>query len=516
LTYGRVRLDNRRTMPAPTEPAVDLGPVPVVFGDGTADGAVATPRAEVTRLRDLSSAQKKSGVAAWLGWLFDGLDMHLYTFVAAPLVAILVGAAAADQPDVKEKAAWIQASFLVGWAVGGAFFGRLGDLVGRSRSLALTILTYALFTGLSFFVTEWWHLLICRFLAALGIGGEWAVGSSLLSETWPAKWRAWVAAVLQTGVNLGVILACVVYAVLADDRTFDVLHGLIPGLPRNFYLRGVFLVGILPAVMVFWIRRHVPEPEEWAAARAKSLLAVAPPSAARASPAAGPPSDVLEYAPPAPAPPRVSDLFRGDVRRITLLTIGVCSFALTGWWAFMFWSLQHVRGLPSLSTWRAADREQLISMMFLLIIGVSIAGNFVAAALARRLGYRNSIAVMCLLFSVALAGAYYKPRTHEELYLWLPMVGFCSGVFGLFTMYLPPLFPTLLRTTGAGFSYNIGRIVAAAGTVVFAFGLKVTDLRGALLSVALLFVPAAIIAVLMPDLRDVPPGEQRGFELKGR
>ena len=106
---------------------------------------------------------------------------------------------------VKEKSSWIQAAFLIGWALGGGFFGRIGDRLGRSRALSLTILTYALFTGLSFFAQTWWQLLIFRFLAALGIGGEWAVGASLLSETWPRRWRPWIAAVLQTGVNIGVL-----------------------------------------------------------------------------------------------------------------------------------------------------------------------------------------------------------------------------------------------------------------------------------------------------------------------
>ena len=94
----------------------------------------------------------------------------------------------------------------MGWALGGGFFGRIGDRLGRSRALSLTILTYALFTGLSFFAQTWWQLLIFRFLAALGIGGEWAVGASLLSETWPRRWRPWIAAVLQTGVNLGILV----------------------------------------------------------------------------------------------------------------------------------------------------------------------------------------------------------------------------------------------------------------------------------------------------------------------
>ena len=150
------------------------------------------------RLRDITGDQWKSGWAAWLGWIFDGLDMHLYTLVAVPFVALLLGGVAEDSFEVKEKAGFIQASFLVGWAMGGAFFGVVGDRLGRSRALMLTILTYALFTGLSFFAQTWWQLMICRFLAALGIGGEWAVGASLLSETWPARWRPWMAAILQS------------------------------------------------------------------------------------------------------------------------------------------------------------------------------------------------------------------------------------------------------------------------------------------------------------------------------
>src|SRR5215475_14571375 len=109
--------------------------------------------AEVRSLRDVSPAQWKSGIAAWLGWLFDGLDMHLYTLVAAPFVMQLVTASSLADPQVKRYSSWIQAAFLIGWALGGGFFGRVGDLLGRSRALSLTIVTYALFTGLSSFAT---------------------------------------------------------------------------------------------------------------------------------------------------------------------------------------------------------------------------------------------------------------------------------------------------------------------------------------------------------------------------
>src|ERR1700740_3707683 len=118
------------------------------------------PGGEAAHLRDLSPRQWKSGIAAWLGWMFDGLDMHLYVLVAAPFVAHLLGVASERDPLVGYYSSWIQAAFLIGWALGGGFFGRIGDRLGRSRALMLTILTYALFTGLLFFAQTWWQLLI--------------------------------------------------------------------------------------------------------------------------------------------------------------------------------------------------------------------------------------------------------------------------------------------------------------------------------------------------------------------
>src|SRR5437762_2073358 len=204
----------------------------------------------------ISKQQWRSGIAAWLGWTFDGLDMHLYTLVATPFVAHLIGAASMTDSKVPWYSSIIQGGFLLGWALGGAFFGRIGDRLGRSRALCLTVLTYALFTGLSFFAQTWWQLFLFRFLSALGIGGEWAVGASLLSETWPKSWRAWIAAVLQSGVNIGILLAVLSNWLMAP---------IVSTQPR--YL---FLVGILPALLVLWIRRAVPEPEEWKQARSEA------------------------------------------------------------------------------------------------------------------------------------------------------------------------------------------------------------------------------------------------------
>lgn len=419
--------------------------------------ATPAPPARMT-LRDLSPSQWKSGIAAWLGWLFDGLDLHLYTLVATSFVTLLLGfsgALSSGQADeVAQKAGWIQAAFLVGWALGGTFFGRLGDIIGRSRALSLTILTYALFTGLSFFAVEWWHLLIFRFLAALGIGGEWAVGSTLLAETWPSGWRKWIAAVLQSAVNIGILIAC--------------LAGfLMKSLPPNW----IFLVGILPAVIVFWIRRHVPEPESWHENRATKVKA-----------------------------PSMMELFRGNLTKITVPAVIVCAFSLTGWWAFLFWQAQMVRGLAGASGLSAVDTNSLVSRGFFTLIFVSIPANFFAGWLATKVGYRRAIALMFAGFVVTILLAFRIPHSLEAMvFFWLPAVGFWSGVYGLFTMFLPPLFPSLLRTTGAGFCYNIGRLAAAAGTVLLS---AKGDLRLALSWVSVLWIPAIMAIFFLPEPDD--------------
>jgi len=401
----------------------------------------------------ITPQQWRSGIAAWLGWTFDGLDMHLYTLVAAPFVAQLIHAGATTDPRVGRYSSIIQGAFLLGWAFGGAFFGRIGDRLGRARTLSLTVLTYAAFTGLSFFAQTWWHLLIFRFLAALGVGGEWAVGASLLAETWPRQWRPWVAAVLQTGVNVGILGAGLANFVLASAPP-----------------RCLFLVGVLPALLVFWIRRAVPETEEWRAARAQTTS----------------------------RQPDLRDLFRGPTRAVTLWVVLVCGISLTAHWAFMFWHQQHLRNLPEVLSWTDQERNKLASVAMYLVIGSSIAGNFFAGWLSRRLGYGATIVSMFAAYFLAMVGAYGVPRDHFGLLCWFPLIGFCQGAFALFTMYLPPLFPTLLRTTGAGFSYNIGRVTAAFGTVFFGLFSTVGDHRAVLLYAGFLFLPAAVAALYLP------------------
>jgi MFS family permease len=410
---------------------------------------------EATNFRSLTSQQKKSGLAAWLGWMFDGLDMHIYTLVATPFVAQLLVLPRTDK-QVGEKGALINAAFLIGWALGGAFFGRIGDVMGRSRALCLTILCYAGFTGLSAISTEWWHLMVFRFLSALGIGGEWAVGASLLSETWPKRWRPWIAATLQTAVNIGVLLACF----------FGYLF-------ENAEPRYIFLVGVFPALIVLWIRRAVPETEEWHAARASSEK-----------------------------PPGLTDLFRGAAAKTTWIVLAICGVSLTAHWTFMFWQQKYIRDLPEVRDLSSAGQNRAAVIALMVLMAGSILGNYAAAAVARAVGYRKAVVSFCLVYGVVMGVTFLEARAHFTVLIGFFFIGLCQGVFGLFTMCLPPLFPTLLRTTGAGFCYNIGRLIAAGGTVFFGLFTKVGDVRQALLYAAILFIPAAGLACWLPEPKD--------------
>lgn len=396
--------------------------------------------------------------AAWIGWAFDGLDGYLYTLVALPFVAELLRQGASPA-EVAAKASLIQAVFMFGWAAGGAVFGRIGDRLGRSKTLTLTILTYAIFTGGSFLAQAWWHLLIFRFLAALGIGGEWAAGSALVSETLHSRHRAWASALLQTGYMTGMILAA--YTV-GDVRS----HGLD--------YRCVFLIGILPAFATVWILRAVPEPEEWRGERARSAM------------------------------PPVTAIFRPGVLNRTVLALTFTGICLTTVWAFLYFVNPMLRGLPEVARLAKVEQDQLVMHVTIVFTLWTIVGNFFATYLAKFIGYRKAFAFLMAAALVCFYFGFGKPHPLGEVCWWLNAVSFFgTGIFATFPLYVPRLFPVLIRTTAAGFSYNFGRVMAGVGTLI---GGQLTMLAGGpakvLWWVGFLYVPGFCVALFMPEPKD--------------
>jgi MFS family permease len=403
----------------------------------------------------ITKQQGMTFLAAWLGWAFDGLDSVLYTLVALPFVGELLHKAPKD-PETLSKAAIIQAVFFVGWALGGFVFGRIGDKIGRTKTLNLTILTYACFTGLSFISGEWWHLLIFRFIAALGIGGEWAAGSALVAETLPKRFHHWASATLQSGYMIGILLA---------SLTLNYLSAYPP--------KWVFLIGIIPAFATLWIRKAVPEPEEWSGAKEKQ-----------------------------PAPP-ISALFGPKTLKTTLKVMTMSAINLCGAWTIIFFAAQLIRTHPENAGMSPKQLAQLVAAVTAIYMVWNIAGNYFAAAVSKWLGYRKGLIVLLTITLIAFLVGFGVPRSLSDTRLWISILGFTAlGVFGIFPLYFPPLFPTLLRTTGAGFCYNMGRLITAGTTFVASM---LHDARTAIFYSGFLYIFAILLAFTMPEPKHHEP-----------
>jgi len=405
------------------------------------------------------NVNKKGFIAAWLGWAFDGLDGYLYAMVALPFVTELLGSGH-SVGEAKERAAWVQAAFLIGWAIGGAVCGRMGDKIGRSKTLTLTILTYAIFTGLSYVATSWQMLMVFRFISALGIGGEWAAGSALVSETLHSKHRAWASATLQSGYMFGMIGAALTVGWLG-------VH------PRN-----VFLVGIIPALLTLWIRKAVPEPDVWEGERKSREM------------------------------PKISALFSPEVRGTTLLVLTMTSICLTTIWAFLFFNSQILQGLAEVKKLPPADAGALIRNVTIVFCLWNVVGNFVASYLAKAIGTRKAFALYLAAACATFLLGFNPPLSlnspdlmHSATFWFNTTMFFGTGVFAIFPLYIPALFPTLLRTTGAGFCYNFGRLVAAFGTLA---GGAITARAGgpamAVWWIGFLYIPGVILSFFMPEM----------------
>lgn len=411
----------------------------------------------------ISKTQIQGYVAAWLGWAFDGLDSVLYTLVALPFVTQLVGAVS-DPTEPKKRAALIQGFFMFGWALGGAVFGRVGDRIGRTRTLTLTILIYALFTGLSAFAHEWWHLLIFRFIAALGIGGEWAAGSSLVSETMHPKHKAWASALLQTGLQAGMIMASITVIYFPG---FLVSHGWAS---QDDVYRWVFVVGASPALLTFWIRKAVPEPEAWHEARKGQEM------------------------------PKISDLFAPSLRVVTLKVLVFLALSLTSVWTFIFFAAQIIQTHPEVKDMKPTEVQALVGHVTIVYLLWNVAGNFFATYLAKGIGIRNTLALLCgASLAIGWLG-FGVPHPLVETEYWIYAMSFAAlGLFGLFPLYIPPLFPTLLRTTGSGFCYNIGRLAAGVGTIFAAQIVKSVGAGKPVAIVGSLFAVGLVLSFFMPE-----------------
>ncbi|MDZ4860145.1 MAG: MFS transporter [Candidatus Hydrogenedentes bacterium] len=367
-------------------------------------------------------------IAAFLGWLFDGFEMGLFPFVARPaLTSMFPGAAGVDMSVVDqfvgEWMGYITALFLLGAATGGWLFGWLGDKIGRVRAMSLSILTYSIFTGMGYFAGEPWHLGAFRFLAALGMGGEWSLGVALVMEVWPEKFRPLMAGLIGAAANFGFLLVGYVGNLLVRMAADS-------GEPDPW--RAMWLVGVLPALLVFFIRLFVPESKRWQ-------------------------QSVIDHKDNAP----LREIFEPQRLRNTLLGIAFASVALIGTWGTVQWIPLWIDQMTGQSIPDAKGTAIKLSAVGAII------GCLVGPILGGIIGRRPTYFLLCLS-SLVTCGYMYLANLEYGLTLQLLILltGFTTAAFyGWFPLFLPELFPTRMRATGQGVCYNTGRVFAAFGAV---------------------------------------------------
>lgn len=370
-------------------------------------------------------------IIATLGWMFDTFDHNLFTVIRQKSVLnLLEGNVPPGQLDAAAKTvgAHITSVFLIGWALGGFFFGVMGDRLGRVRTMAIAILTYAVFTGLNALVQNPLQYAVCRFLTAFGVGGEFAAGTALVAEVWPERSRAMALGTLQALSAVGNMLAAVVSLVLSGVSW-----------------RWVYVVGALPALLVIWIQLAVREPERWTKAK-------------QAADAEGG-SDLGA----------MSALFCDpELRRNTIAGVLLALAGVGGLWGVAFFLPDligsvlkpAVAALPKAA--QDAQLQRFRSYAFFVQQAGAFFGMFAYAVLSERMGRKPSLLFFLMLAFVVVQGTFWGVRDITSACLWAFALGFSAlAPFSAYAVYFPELFPTRVRATGVGFCYNCARLLAA-------------------------------------------------------
>ena len=389
---------------------------------------------------------RRALVAASLGWMLDSFDVMIYALV---LVAVMN-----DLSMTPPTAGLLGSLTLVASAVGGMLFGVIADRFGRTRALIGSILIYSIFTAACGLSQTIWQLAIFRVLLGLGMGGEWASGAALVSETWPAEHRGKALGIMQSSWAIGYGAAAIVTAIVMP------LWG----------WRAVFFVGILPALITLWVRKSVEEPAIWQQRRN-----------------------------PTSAGDAFRQLFAPPLVGITAMVTLMNACTMFAWWGFNLWlpgylSMPPERGGIGLST--------TMMSTFVVAMQVGMWFGYVTFGYVADLVGRKRTYVIYLITAAALIAIYVSVRTPIVLLLLGPFVAFfATGYFSGFGAVTAEIYPTAIRATAQGFTYNIGRVASAIAP--FAVG-SLAQTRGfgvSLLMCSVAFVLAAVFWIWIPETR---------------
>jgi MFS family permease len=394
---------------------------------------------------------------ALLGWMFDGMEMGLFSVVLRPALRDLLGAAAGNEGNVGQWASYLLAFFLLGAAGGGLLFGWLGDRVGRVRAMAGSVLAYSCFTGACYFATHPLQLGVLWFLAALGLGGQWSLGVALVLESWPEKRRPLLAGVIGAAANVGYLSLGIMAMCWAIT-------------PASW--RWVMAACASPALLALIILGFVPESQRWRQAVRKA--------------AARP----------------LREIFGSRLAWPAILGIAFASVALIGTWGCV------QAFLPTWADQLAVDNQYAKGTVQALLAAGAILGTFISPLVGGRIGRRPAYFGMCLL-SLVLCQILFRTVTEYGGFLWLMAFltgGATASFYGWLPLYLPELFPTRVRATGQGMCYNFGRIFAMIGVLETGRLMRLFDnsYPRACATISLVYVAGMVLIWLAPETKGRP------------
>jgi MFS family permease len=390
---------------------------------------------------------RRAFVAASLGWMLDSFDVMLYAIVLAALI---------QDPTLhlsRGMAGILGSITLLSAAGGGIVFGVIADRVGRKRALMLAVLIYSIFTAACGFAQSALQLAVFRVLLGIGMGGEWATGVALVSETFPARHRGKALAFVQSSWAIGYGLAALVNLIVMP------LWG----------WRGVFFVGVLPALFTLWIRRNVEEPKLW-----RSV-------------------DKAERG-------RFSMLFRPGIARVTVAIALMNSCCLFAWWGLNAWVPAYLQ-LPAEQGGIGLSSTRMSLFVIAMQVGMwfgYVTFGFVADAIGRKRTY-----VLYVLAAALLLPLYGIIRTPILLLILGPFVAFFgTGYFSGLGAVVAEIYPTAIRATAAGFCYNFGRIASAAAPFTIGRLAETSGFAVAFTATGAAFLLAALAWIWIPETRN--------------
>ena len=428
--------------------------------------------------RSLNRDQWRVLLASNLGWLFDGFEIYaLFLTVGFALHQLLD---AAQYAQIPRYAGYVLATTVFGWATGGVIGGIIADYIGRKRTMMLAILAYSLTTALSALAWNWESFAVLRFLVGVGIGSEWVTGASLVSELWPDHARGKGGGLLQSGAGIGSFLASGVWL-------------LIGGLGPSAW-RWMYVVGVLPALLVLWLRRGMPESGRWEAASERRRAALAQ----RRSGA------LLEGENVALTRFTVVDMFLDHEVRRRLIPAFLMMLSVTfGFWGVATFVPTYV-GTVAAKAGLSAPYYSAVAG--LLGTGVAIFGFISLGFLADAIGRKPTAMLwyaMCLILTPVV---YMWAQSMGALLAAVTVFGFFTGgIWSWAPIWLPELFPTRMRGTAVAFCFNAPRWISCAGPLIA--GTLIVGLGGygpAATIVGLFFILGVVAAPFLPETNGKP------------